>query len=113
MEMEVTKQTDVDQMMRGLEQTMRGIEQTVQALQVMAETMAKSSGEPPVDKAPIVAEAKEEDRFLRGYEAICNYLKISQTTLWRLKKAKKIPIIQRGKMVYCDKREIDKVYFRR
>lgn len=113
METEATKQMDVDQMMRGLEQTMRGIEQTVQALQVMAETMAKTAGETPTADASNVTEAKEEDRFLRGYEAICKYLKVSPTTFWRLKKAKKIPIIQRGKMVYCDKREIDKVYFRR
>lgn len=113
--MEVTTQNTFEERMRRIEKMADVLGESLLVLKEMADTelKAKSSGESPVDNAPIVAEAKEEDRFLRGYEAICKYLKISETTLWRLKKAKKIPIIQRGKMVYCDKREIDKVYFRR
>ena len=97
-----------------------GIFLTKEELDQMLSEAAEKAAEKAVKSVPMsmsveaakVPEPKEEDRFLRGYDALCEYLNIGRTTLWRLKKAKKIPFIQRGKVIYFDKREIDKKFFR-
>ena len=76
-----------------------------EAVQSVVSSMSTNTATP--------TEAKEEDRFLRGSKAICDFLKISRTTLWKLKKAKKIPFIQYGRIDYYDKREVERVFFRR